>query len=696
MRTVSRSVGLILFLTLLTTPFTLFSQDDDTITVIGSRIVTDAFTSITSTIDIDNEVEIAPTGTTTGFEQFCQGEADITGATRPISVDEETLCTQNEIEFTEYLLGYDGVALIAHPELEPVTCLRVNDLNNIFAPSAENTITEWSQISVAPEEISDPISIFLPPDDSPVYFFFDSLVEGLSLRRDVTTEADPTALIDSVRTIPGAIGVVSLSVLTDDIDVHVIELNNPDLGDCFTPNLETIEQRQYPAANRLLIYVNQAQTEKPGLGDILALLASESTAAAVTEAGLVAPSTESYALNQAILAGEEDTGRQFSLEVVEFEIPPDVFGEVNIGGAANLFRYINDATTQFNAQYPGVTINVDIEGEPSGLRRFCNGEVNILTNYREIPALEDFPQEVLDALSAAEVEAEVAPEATAEITPEATVEPGEATTPAIDPLALAAQNCEANNITPYTLDLGKRAVVLVANAEADYLTCLTTEQLFTTWQSSSSEMVVNWSDVDINFPDEELFLFAPSTGQGYTDLLLTPADGVPVPIRLDVAEENRDPLYRAAATANVPGALTFMSWQEYQDVLENEQENIQLISIDAGDGCVTPSEETILDGSYPITEDNKLIVNRGALARSEIQSLIWYLFSDANYFLIENAGLIGLEFGNLPLIRGELQEIFSDVATILEDASQDTPAPFAEATPDIQLIPELPSPGGDN
>lgn len=704
MRTILRGMGIILLFALFISPTTLLSQDDDTINVIGSRIVTDVFDAIVEALptELENEISISPSGTTTGFEGFCQGIADITGATRPISVDEEALCIQNGVQFSEYLLGYDAVAVITHPNLEALTCLSTFELNDLFAPSAEGVITDWSQTAIAPEGITDPVSLYLPPDDTTTYVLMDDLVEGLSLRRDVTTEADSAALIEAVGNTPGAVGVVNLSALGDDAPVNIVELTNPELGSCFAPTTEAIELRQYPAANRLLIYVNQNNLEKPGLRDVLNFAISDDSATIVDNAGLVTPSENTYALNQAILTGDEEAGRQFSLEVVSFQIPPSVIGTVNIGGSSNLYNFANQAGTQFNAEYPGVTVNVDISGETSGLRQFCNGEINILTADEELPDFSQTVEELREIFRADNPEVTAEPEITpeAEVTPDAEVTAEPAPTTPFDTMMLAAQNCNANNVTPYTIDLGKRAVVLVAHASSDYLTCLSNEQVLTIWQSASTDTVMNWNDVDSNLPEEEIFLFSPAPGQGNADLLLTPAQGNVLPIRLDVTEQNDDPLYRAAAVANAPGgSLTFMAWQDYQEVLENGQENIQLVAVDGSEGCVTPSEETIRDGSYPLTESNYLIVDRDSLLRQEIQSILWYLFSDASFSLIENAQLVGLTFGDLPALRDELQNVYADVTAeaaippeVMPELTE-TPAPAestiepeatAEATPETE------------
>src|SRR5690606_7947542 len=140
-----------------------------------------------------------------------------------------------------------------------------------------------------------------------------------------------------------------------------------------------------------------------------------------------------------------------------------------------------------------------------------------------------------------------------------------------------------------------------------------------------------------------------------------------------------DPVYRAAATANVEGALTYMNWKEYQALLASEQENVVPVAVDAGDGCVEPTQENIDNGTYPLAQPVRLILNRLALARTEVQALLWFMLSDEIYSMITNAGLVGIEFGDLPDLRFELQQTFTEVQN---EAAAITPESTEEVTPE--------------
>ena len=82
-------------------------------------------------------------GTGDGFELFCNGETDISDASRPIEEEEVKLCEKNGIEFTELEVALDGLTVMTSPENTGVTCLNDGDLYALFGPESEG-IETWN------------------------------------------------------------------------------------------------------------------------------------------------------------------------------------------------------------------------------------------------------------------------------------------------------------------------------------------------------------------------------------------------------------------------------------------------------------------------------------------------------------------------------------------------------------------------
>ncbi len=619
MRFLPRRVGILALLALLLTPIFVFAQDDASLDVVGSSIVTPLLETVASEVDAALNVNV--TGTDEGFRVFCAGEADLVAATRPISAEEDAACASLSVSYLELLVGHNIAAVIGSPENTFAQCLTGSELNAVFAPSAQGQNTNWNQIN--PSFNDTALTVYAPTRDTLAYALLDAVVEGVGIRSDVNALASADEIISAVSADAGAIGVVPLAAAqAAGESVKILDLNAGEAG-CAAPSAESVESRTYSGGQRLFVYANSAETTA---SDFLNALVGEAGAAAVEAAGHVAPTANAAAMNSTILS-ETQTGRAFSADAIDYTIPSTVSGLVNVGGSASGAEYVNALTTAFSAQYPTVTVAPAYEGEPAGVRRLCNGEIDIALVTGELS------QEQQD-------------------------------------------NCAANNITPTPVALGSQTVVLVANAASDYLTCLTTDQLATIWSAASTDTVTTWNQVDEAFPETEMTLFAPSTTSVFTDLLINQTVGANGVNRVDV-ELNADPLYRAAAVANVEGALTYMSWGEYQDVLTNNQANVALVSVDGGSGCVEPSEASVADGSYPIASPLTLLVNNSALARPDVQAFLWYAASDAQYGLLGDAGIVGLTFADFASLRQSLQDTF---AQALLDAEQSAESP--EATPE--------------
>lgn len=624
-------LGRFLFLLALLIAPAMLAAQDTPVTVAGSGTVMPLFEALTEASGVDLAASVSVTGTNAGLQQFCQGQVDVATASRPLTAAESAACASAQVDPVELLVAHQVLAFVVNPASEFAVCLTSANLNSIFAPSAEGQTTAWNQVDVSFPDTS--LEVYVPAEASSALTTLDNLVNGDGIRADAVagTDADTIAAVSKTE---GAIGVVGLAAAEAAGDaVKILQLNTNEVVGCAAPSAENVENRLYGAAADLLVYASRASLEKPGLREVLDYIVSDEAAAVITEQGFVAPTTSAFAANRGVLEGTQ--GQTFSRGTAQYQIPATLIGSVSIAGSASGKTYLDQVISAMNAAYPGVTTSFEAQGDPAGIRRLCNGEVDLVI-------------------------------VTGDLTDEQT------------------QNCQANNITPLPFELGSRAAVLVANGSSDYLTCLTTGQIAAAW-SAGSDMPATWQQVSDQFPETAITLFAPASGNIYSDILLLAATGSPTPMRADT-QVNADPLYRAAAAANVEGGLAVMSWSDYQRVLANNQANIQLVSVDSGSGCVAPSLTTIADGSYPLLNSFQLIVSEAALSREEVQSFLWFVYEDSNFNLFDSAGLIGLTFGDLPDVRAALLEAFNR-ATLKPEAAPDAEA-TAEATPADEATPE--------
>jgi phosphate transport system substrate-binding protein len=616
--------GMLALIALLLTPLIVFGQDENTVTAVGSGIVAPLVQAAAEASDA--AVTINVTGTNSGFTTFCRGEADLTTATRPISPEEESACSAAGVTFIELLAGYNIVAFIANPADTSIQCLTQDQVRQAFAPSAAGQVIDWSQLSG--EFTSQPLTLAVPAADTPTAAILDALVGADGLRADVTRPGDADAIVNAVSSAPGTLGVVPYDAAVNAGGaVRILQLNASAAG-CIAPTLDNIDADLYGSAERLFVYANTASLSKPGLTETLNYLTSTSAAEIITGAGFTAPSQAAYEANAAALTNPEG-GRLFSGGTSGYSIPNSLSGTVTIGGAAAGRDYFTALTGGFSSRYPGVSFSTSLRGEPDGIRRLCNGEIDIAV--------------VTNALTDEQ-----------------------------------RGNCEANNIEIYTLNLGSQAVTLLANASNTDAVCLSTSQVGTIWRAAESAPT-NWNQVDASFADLPLILVAPNTNDT-TDLLLAVTSDQPGIDRVPT-ETNADPLYRAAAVGNVPGALSYFTWAELEQVTNSGQENVVPVSVRADEGseCVAPSVATIEDGSYPLSRPVTLAINRTALSRPEVQGILWYAAQESNYSFIEDAGFIGLQLSELGALRSELETTFEEVTA---EVFIPSPESTDEALPD--------------
>lgn len=232
--------------------------------------------------DVDTAVEGPGTGD--GFERFCEGDADITGASRPIEPDELEACRASGIDVIELGVGLDGVAVIAAPD-NPVECLTFADLYALVGPEAHG-VDRWDEA----EEVAGVLGstttlpdqrlvLTGPGEESGTYDAFISIVletaaeprveegaisedEAETARADYASSADDNSIIEAVAGDDGGLGWVGLSFAEQAEDVRLLPIAATPEDDCVEPSRETVQDGTYPISRELFIYVSAQAAER--------------------------------------------------------------------------------------------------------------------------------------------------------------------------------------------------------------------------------------------------------------------------------------------------------------------------------------------------------------------------------------------------------------------------------------------------
>lgn len=205
----------------------------------------------------DVQVTVGEAGTGGGFEVFCQGQTDISDASRPIEEDEQAACEEGGVDYTELQVATDALTVAVHPDLA-VDCLTTEQLVELVGPGSK--ITNWNQLD--PSFPDQEISFFFPGTDSGTYDYMAADVVGddsETLRDDVESSEDDNVLVEGVAGTEGAVGFFGYTYYEQNTD-KLKALSIDDGNGCVEPSAETAQAGEYtPLSRPLFIYVNNAK-----------------------------------------------------------------------------------------------------------------------------------------------------------------------------------------------------------------------------------------------------------------------------------------------------------------------------------------------------------------------------------------------------------------------------------------------------
>jgi len=216
----------------------------------------------------DVRVTVGISGTGGGFQKFCRGETDISDASRPIRPTEIEACGQAGIEYIELPIAYDGLAVVVNPKNTWVTSITVAELETLWAPEAQGTVTRWNQVRASWPDRD--IRLFGAGVDSGTYDYFTEAIvgkEGAS-RGDFTSSEDDNVLVQGVSSDELALGFLPFAYVEQNrerLKLVPVDDGKPDNGDGpVAPGRETVANGTYqPLSRPLFLYVALAAAERP-------------------------------------------------------------------------------------------------------------------------------------------------------------------------------------------------------------------------------------------------------------------------------------------------------------------------------------------------------------------------------------------------------------------------------------------------
>ena len=294
-------------------------------------------------------------------------------------------------------------------------------------------------------------------------------------------------------------------------------------------------------------------------------------------------------------------------------------GTLVVSGSSTVEPISAAVAGQFNGAHPDVAITVDGPGTGDGFELFCAGDTDV--------------NDASSKIKAEQIEA-----------------------------------CEANGVEFIELQVGNDGIAMMTSEGNDEVQCLTLADIYAL-TGPESQGVDRWSDAtalaaelgsSTELPDAPLDIVGPGEESGTFASF----------VELVIEEFNEDrgtdattrPDYQASADDNViiqgiAGSRTSFGWVGYAFAHEAEGQGVKVLEVDAGEGCVAPTPQTIADNSYPVSRPLFIYVNKAkADANPALEAWVDYYLSDEGIGTVSEVGYVDLSSEALESTRALWEE----------------------------------------
>lgn len=251
---------------------------------------------------------------------------------------------------------------------------------------------------------------------------------------------------------------------------------------------------------------------------------------------------------------------------------------VAIDGSSTVFPVAEALAEEFQKANKGaVRVTVGISGTGGGFKKFCRGETDISNGSRPI-----LKQEI--------------------------------------------DQCKAAGIEFYELPIAFDALTVVVNPRNKILSCIAIADLKKMWEPAAQGKVSKWSDVNPSWPDQKLTLFGPGADSGTFDYFTEAVVGKAKSSRGDYTASEDDNVLVQGVTGDT-GALGYFGFAYY---IANPGK-LKALSIDwgKGQGCIAPSNENVLAGTYnPLSRPLFIYVSKKSAARPEVKRFVEFAMTE--------------------------------------------------------------------
>jgi phosphate transport system substrate-binding protein len=264
-------------------------------------------------------------------------------------------------------------------------------------------------------------------------------------------------------------------------------------------------------------------------------------------------------------------------------------GKITIDGSSTVLPLSMAIGEAFQKVNPAFQLSVESSGTAGGFRKLCAGKLTVANASRPINAAE-------------------------------------------------AARCQAEGVEYVELPIAFDSLSVVVSSKNAFVDCLKTSELKAIWEPSAEGKIKQWNQVRPDFPAQPLALFGPGKDSGTFDYFTLAIVGKESSSRADYTASEDDTVIERGV-AESPNALGYFGYAYY---VANSQE-LKLVKIDSGKGCVAPSPEAVADGSYqPLSRPLFMYVNLAVATRPEVRAFTRFMLAPENARYISKLGYVPL------------------------------------------------------
>jgi phosphate transport system substrate-binding protein len=250
---------------------------------------------------------------------------------------------------------------------------------------------------------------------------------------------------------------------------------------------------------------------------------------------------------------------------------------IQIDGSSTVFPVTEAVAEEFQKAKKGkIKVTVGIAGTGGGFKKFCRGETDISDASRPI-------------------------------------------------LKQEMEACKGAGIEYVELPVAFDALTVIVNPKNEWSPSMTVAELKKIWEPAAQAKVTNWNQVRSSWPDAPLKLFGAGADSGTFDYFTEAITGKAKSSRGDFTASEDDNVL-VQGVANDRNALGFFGYAYYAE----NTKKLKAVAIDNGKGAVSPSEKTVLDGSYqPLSRPIYIYLNKKSLAKPEVKEFAEFYLKHA-------------------------------------------------------------------